>query len=204
MVIISASLSQQGCGGPDLENEKVGLPEDHLEFIKMVSSYREKYEEAENELQKTQLRVSRRRALIQLSISEKKYQFSNWKGEIVDMGTTGDQKAWLDIRPLGIDNVLLGTWNNDLSDTGTGTLIRSGSFVFNQVTQLSAGSIVYFSAKFYIPMGSASTLLFGDFGDTGDEEDYFEEKSMTENGAMTDPEFLVNFKCVKKVADGPC
>ena len=101
----------------------------------------------------------------------KTYQFSNWKGEIVGMGTTGDQKAWLQMRPFGIDDVLIKTWNNDLSDLGTGTLIRSGSFVFNQVAQLSEGSIVYFSAKFYIPMGS--TLLFGDFGTPGDEEDFF-------------------------------
>jgi hypothetical protein len=246
VVIISASLSQQGCGGLDLENEKVGLSEDHLEFIEIVSSTREKYEKAENELQKTQLRKKRMKSFKSLlprkAINKNLYPglnckdvcvkvattqngldpftaetnctqqvalllitgrgcddwrykkvytqgFSNWKGELVDMGTTGDQKAWLYIRPLGLDDVLITTYNNDLSDTGTGSLISTESPVYDEVSTLSKGDIVYLSAVFMTP---------------GGDDDYFEESSLTENGAVTDPQFIVKFKCVKKVADGPC
>ena len=57
VVIIASSLSQQGCGGPDLENEKVGLPEDQLGFVEIVAFFKRMYEEkAENELQKVYLR----------------------------------------------------------------------------------------------------------------------------------------------------
>jgi hypothetical protein len=187
------------------------VPPDQLEFNLVVSTGREVYEKANNELKKTQVRLRRKGSLSSLSIkvSEKKYSFSNWTGEVIDMGSTGDQKGWLYIRPLGIDDVSLGTYNNDLSDTGLGTLIKPGSYVFNQLTKLSikklfsAGSTVYFSGAFYIP-GKLNTVLFGDFASIGDEKDFFEEKSMTEKGAMTDPEFLVTFSCVKKVADGLC
>jgi hypothetical protein len=189
VVIISASLSQQGCGGPDLENEKVGLSEENLEFIEIVSSTREEYEKAENELQKTQVRKKRMQSFESLWPIEHDDSFSNWKGEMVDMGTTSDQRAWLYIRPLGIDNVLIQTLSNALSDHGTGSLISTDSPIYDAVSTLSKGDIVYFSAMFTTPDG---------------DKDYFEDVSLTENGSMTEPGFVVKFKCVKKVADGPC
>ena len=63
------------------------------------------------------------------------------------------------------------------------------------------------SAVFEIPGTFASDFVGGfletDVAPTGG-DDYFEETSLTENGAMTDPEFLVKFKCVKLVDNGLC
>jgi hypothetical protein len=65
-----------------------------------------------------------------------------------------------------------------------GTLIPHGSALYDQVAKLAVGTTVIFSG------------IFG----PGD-RDYLEEMSMTEEGSMTDPEFLFKFTNISPKPD---
>jgi hypothetical protein len=97
------------------------------------------------------------------------------------MATNSDGKGILDVELSGSSRIKIKTWNNSLSDIGDDTLIPHGSLVYNQVANLSQGDMVYFSGRF----------ASGDL-------DYIKESSMTESGAMNEPEFIFTFTNVGK------
>jgi len=97
-------------------------------------------------------------------------------GIVEDLSTTTEGKASFSIRLLDSD-VRVGTWNNEFSDVADNTLIPQNSSLYKMLSDLQMGNMV---------------RIFGSFG---------REKSVTEQGKMTDPEFLFRFKSVEKIAD---
>jgi hypothetical protein len=74
----------------------------------------------------------------------------------------------------------LRTTNNDLSDILDHTLLDPSSNVFRQALSLSKGQRILFSGSF-LPS----------------ETDCVQEISLTQEGSMTDPEFLFHFTDVQ-------
>ena len=94
------------------------------------------------------------------------------------MGTTSDGYAYLCIRLSGSDNVKVCTWDNGISDIGAETLIRQDNPLYQELSEHATGDVVTFSGQFLIGLGS---------------RDYPTEKSVTEEGSMTDPDYLMRF-----------
>lgn len=146
-------------------------------FISAVTSFVPTYNEAANELKKSALRTQRgfelRRAL------NDKRKFAGWVGRLTDMETTGDGKAGVRIQVAR--KLHLKTWNNELSDVGDRTLIEQSDPLYAAIADLKEGDVVQISGEF-LPS----------------RQDFIKETSLTEEGAMTDPEFLVRFSAIQK------
>jgi|GEM_PF-689006 len=143
----------------------------------VVTKYISQYKQAKNELQKSSLR-SKRRGDIAATVTN--FQIQNWVGTISELSTNSEGKAILSIRIN--PNIEIKTWNNALSDIASNTLIDQNSDLYNQLIELAVGQQIYFSGYF----------LNGD-------EDYLQETSMTEEGAMVNPEFLMKFTNVSTI-----
>ncbi len=148
------------------------MPEEQQKFGTVVSSYEPQYKAAANELQKSALRTKRKSDLEKSKISK---EVSGWVGVLSDMETTSDGKAVITVK-MQNSPVTLTTMNNGFSDSGHGTLISHGSELYDKVSQLAEGDFVIFSGSLFL-----------------DDKDYFRELSMTEEGSMTEPEFLFKF-----------
>jgi hypothetical protein len=154
------------------------LPEAEADFISSVNAFRAQYENAANEFQKSTVRRERGNAIAEVVPSR---SISGWVGTVAIMQTTSDGRGVLSIKlpsgtPLSIE-----TMNNSLSDIGDNTLIPQGSSLYNEIANLSVGDHVTFSGVF-----APSNI------------DYVQEVSLTEEGSMTDPDFIFTFASVSK------
>jgi hypothetical protein len=171
-------------GSSDLPEKKstqtknaISKPTEQELFENMITKYIEKYKMAKNELQKSALRADRmediRKNLSEMSVD-------NWVGRINDLSTNSEGKAILSIRIT--PNIDIKTWNNSLSDFSSNTLIEKDSQLYRQLMDLEKGTYVTFSGSFF-----------------SSEYDYIQETSLTEDGSMTSPEFLMKFINVKPI-----
>lgn len=143
----------------------------------MIGSLKARYKAAPNEFQRSTVRKERAAALAGILPSR---SVDGWIGKVSSMQTTRDGNGILSIKPLGQDSITIKTWNNSLSDVGSGTLIPTGSQLYDQVSRLFVGEIVVFSGRF----------------ESGD-LDYLKEASLTEAGSMDEPEFIFRFATVR-------
>jgi hypothetical protein len=150
-------------------------PETQRAVAEVVSRYRDAYGAAPNELLKSQVRTTRAAALKEALPS---LVVSNWQGRITDIGTTGDGQASVSIE-IG-PKVWVKTWNNSFSDISDHTLIPQSSPVYKVLSQKAKGDQVEFSGRL-VPGG----------------HDFIKETSMTEEGSMDEPEFLIKLSDVK-------
>jgi len=158
---------------------KIDIPADQQNFINAVKNAKTDYASASNELKKTAVR-RQRSGNIQKALNGG-LAIKNWVGRVKDMSTTTKGNAYLSISLEGA-NIRIQTWNNELSDLVGETLIKSGSNLYNKVAEFDTGDLVKFSGSFV----------------SGD--NYFvEEQSMTENGAMENPEFTFIFQDINKI-----
>jgi hypothetical protein len=157
------------------------IPPDQAEFVKLINDYAARYRQAPNEIQKTELRFSRAAALKQ-SFSQK--TITNWVGILKRLQTNQSGTTTVVIAVYGSDVLSVGTWNNALSDLGDGTQIARGSSLYNSLSQLTEGQLVLFSGELF----------------PSSDRDFFREKSVTELGAMTEPEFLMRFTAISKLS----
>jgi hypothetical protein len=148
------------------------MPEEQRQFVTIVGSYEPQYKAAANELQKSALRTKRKSDLEKSSISK---DVSGWVGVLSGLETTSDGKAIITVQ-LQNSPITLKTWNNGFSDSGHGTLISHGSGMYDKLSKFKEGDFVRFSGSLFL-----------------DDKDYFRELSMTEEGSMTEPEFLFKF-----------
>jgi hypothetical protein len=74
------------------------------------------------------------------------------------------------------------TWNNSLSDIGADTLVEPGSRLFGSLGKLNIADRVKFSGEFL-----ASKV------------DCVKEASMSLQGSMSKPEYLMRFSTVEKI-----
>ena len=102
------------------------------------------------------------------------------------METTSDGHGILSIKLLKDNPTTVKTWNNSLSDIGSDTLIAPGSTLYEQVAHLAIGNKVIFSGSF-----AAGKL------------DYVKEASVTESGAMNEPELIFTFASVSTKLNQP-
>ena len=153
------------------QTSSVNKPDKQVQFEKIVMKYVSIYKQAKNELQKSSSQAKRSSEIATLLSS---FQIQSWAGTIKELSTNTEGKAILSVRIN--PNIEIKTWNNALSDILANTLIEQNSQLYNQLMELSIGRQVYFSGSFF----------------NGD-KDYIEETSMTEEGAMVNPEFLMKF-----------
>jgi uncharacterized protein YecT (DUF1311 family) len=144
-------------------------------FISVIVDARSEYYNGSNELIKGAARVHRRGRLCQVMQS---LTVRGWTGAVANLSSSSGGKGVLvvSIAP----NITIMTTNNDFSDSIDHTLIDPSSNVFSQVASLSKGQRILFSGSF-LP----------------NQTDCVREASMTQEGSMTDPEFLFHFADVK-------
>jgi hypothetical protein len=156
------------------------LPAIEQAFCDAVNRARDEYKasmrEGANELKLSKIRTSRKNAVL---AAVKGGGFQGWVGEISSLKTNSEGKAVLELR-LPCD-VLIATHNNSFSDMMDNTLISQSSPLFDAIADLGEGKKVKVSGKFM----NDSRGING-----------FQEQSLTENGSMTDPSYVVRFTSV--------
>ena len=161
------------------QRQSIPLPKKQIAFIAAIQSVKGEYEAAPNELKKSAVRTKRGK-LIQQALGNSR-NISDWVGILTDMQTNSDGKAIIEIQLEGTD-IKVKTWNNSMSDIFDNTLIPQASRLYSAIAEMSKGQRVVFSGSFL----------------SSDKGDYAEEASMTEAGSMSDPEFIFNFKSIRR------
>ena len=106
----------------------------------------------------------------------------NWRGTVYSLSSNHDGNGVLEI-DLGGD-VLVRTMNNDFSDMDYHTLIPHGTPLFADAAMLRTGQSIEFSGTLF-----------------QDDIDCLKETSLTVDGAMRKPEFLIRLSSVKHQDD---
>jgi hypothetical protein len=156
------------------ETKSVTVSDFQKGFIETVQDYSAQYEAAPNELKKSSVAKKRIDAFAKLKGDPRK--ISGWYGTIEKLGTNGDGDAYLTIRML-VDNITVSTWNNSLSDSQSKTMIKNGTPLYDELSEMSEGNVVMFSGA----IGQA--------------------KNLTEKGKLVEPDFLFKFTKIEKVGD---
>ena len=141
-------------------------------FKNLICKHRREYRDAANEVQKTKIFRTRVREL--RTFFENSLSIKNWRGVVREISTTTDSKVSLEVS-FGC-GIKIGTWNNALSDMGDFTLIDIDSEIAERITSLSIGQKITFSGNLI-----------------QHQINFIREKSITEQGAMIAPEFLIEF-----------
>ncbi|MDN3694993.1 hypothetical protein QWZ06_23535 [Chryseobacterium tructae] len=155
------------------------FPVDQQNFIKAVEQAYSDYKDAPNELKKSAIRTERGN-LIKKKVDGKR-NFSDWVVVVKEMHTTGKGKAYFIVKIDGT-NIEMGTVNNELSNMFENSLIEQSNPIYNQISELKKGDVIIISGSFF----------------PSDKNDYIQELSLTEEGSMRKPEFLIKFTKVQK------
>lgn len=145
----------------------------------IVAKYVRLYNSGPNNMVKGGLRPERGRDIC--SLMTRPY-IRNWHGTVHSLSSNNDGNGVLEV-DLGGD-VFVRTMNNDFSDSEYHTLIPHGAPLFADAATLHIGQSIEFSG-----------VLFRD------PVDCFKEISLTVDGAMQKPEFLIRFSAVKHQDD---
>jgi len=190
-VVLAIVISLTGTESGDVDSNRtssssqqstapqVKIPASQAAFIEAVDSYIARWEDAENELKGSAIRAERSRAIRQ-ALSGLAVQ--GWVGGLRDMGTDGEGKAYVAINLEG-PAAKVATWNNAISDVMDDTLILPSPPLFASLAELSKGDRVRFD---------------GTFVRRSDSQDYIAECSLTRQGSMTTPDFLMRFSRIKR------
>jgi hypothetical protein len=146
-------------------------------FIRMIEDYSERYREAENELQSSARRSERQAALAKLLPDREVHE---WTGTLESLDTDSRGNAYITITPDGAEDMTIATWNNALADADTQSMIPSGSELFEELATMREGERVIFSGTF-----------------VADDQDHIAEGSLTEDKAMTTPDFVMVFSEIR-------
>ncbi len=157
------------------KDQPAQLPSVEVRFVSIVSAAQRDSINAANDMQRGGIRANRDKALCAgISFPEVK----DWIGTVTNIDSNSDGKGVLAIQIT--PGVTVKTWNNALSDIGTGTLIDPTSPVFKSASLMKPGQIVLFSGEFF-PSGEDACLL---------------ESSMTLRGKVESPEFIFKFSSI--------
>ena len=137
-------------------------------FISTVESFIRPYREAPNQLQASAVRVKRQEALRSLMPY---MRVKGWTGTLESMATNSKGHASITVQPSGTTSITL----------VSAVDIPHGSALFDTIANLKTGDPIAFGGWF-VP----------------ENQDYIEEISFTERGAMTDPEFKFRFTEIAK------
>jgi hypothetical protein len=154
------------------------IPPLQRSFTSMVESFVPRYNVADTQIRKTNVRFERRDAIVRYFSGQRSLHFQRWAGEVHDLKTETDGKASLSIKLDGSDTVIQ-TWNNSLSDSASDTMISRADDLYSSLADIKNGDEVTVSGTFIVEFGAGP--------------DYVRESSLTESGSMTSPEFIVKF-----------
>jgi len=174
-IVISGVLAASSAWAFDATKYADQLPEAQKKFLEAVDKARTDYGNAANEMAKGGARPARAKAVC--AAIKPGAVVKDWIGEVTKLTTNGDGKGVLAIS-IGKD-VSIATWNNAISDTGSNTLIEHDDPLFAKAAALKKKAVVKVSGRFFPK-----------------KTDCVEEKSMTLNGSMTDPEYVFRFSDV--------
>jgi hypothetical protein len=141
-------------------------------FESLIETYRGQYKSFSNEVKKSKVRRLRKTAIKSMIGSTRKVKL--WTGTLSSISTNSDGNAYVSIHIKGCCHIK--TWNNSLSDISDNTAIIAASKLSSILENLNTGDKVWFTGRFF-----------------SDSQDHIKELSITEDGAMTDPEFLFKF-----------
>lgn len=161
------------------KNPSLAFPQMQQNFLKVINDYKKMYEDAPNELKKSALRTERGIKLKEILNNSRK--FDSWFGTVTEMRTTSKGNAHFAIEIDGT-SISMGTMNSELSDLMDKSLITQNNPLFNVISELKEGDKV---------------LISGEFLDSS-KKDFVLEASLTEEGSMKNPDFLVKFTNVSK------
>jgi hypothetical protein len=166
--------------GEPLTTFSVAMPVIEQEFIGLIRRYAAIYQAGDNDLVKGQARPARARAICKLFRSTNQHQVP-WVGEVTDMSSTSKGAAILTIKIA--DGITISTTNNEFSDAlGDKTLLQPGTNVYAQAASLHVGQTVLFNGLFLLS-----------------EDDCFQERSLTQEGSMTEPDWAMRFQQLRPV-----
>jgi hypothetical protein len=166
--------------------EPIALPQSQARFLLAVEAGRGAYTAGGNDLAKGAARPARADAICaalggpQMVGGSRDFQYSvnlnatDWYGSVATLSSNNDGKGVLSIE-IG-KNVYVKTWNNVVSDAGSGTLIEPGSVIHSVAAGLRARQRVKFSGVFF-----------------RGPQDCIRESSLTIDGSLREPEFIMHF-----------
>ena len=149
------------------------LPADQRKFIEITQDAQAKARSAENDMQKGGVKAERDKLLC---ASLPSLSVKDWIGKVDKIDANSDGKGVVSIEIA--KNILVKTWNNDLSDLMDHTLINPGTPLFNAASQLKKGARVKFSGSFF----------------NGGDGDCVKESSLSLSGKVKEPEFIFRFE----------
>lgn len=123
-----SSSETKSISQPTLAKNTIKMPKQQQSLIEVVNTHKDLYDDAPNELKKSSIRMKRAKA-IKKALNGKR-NFVKWVGTIDGMGTTSEQNAYMEIT-LAESRIDIQTWNNELSDIASNTLIKAGSALYN-------------------------------------------------------------------------
>lgn len=154
------------------------LPPEEMAFIQITQSAQKKSGEAVNDMQKGGVKAEREKEICKII----KGPVKDWVGQLVTIDANSEGRGVVGIEIAEKIKVL--TWNNDLSDTNYGTLLKPDSEIFKKVSAMKVGQTVKFS---------------GDFFTSDEEGECLKEGSMTLDGKIADPEYVFKFKKIEAI-----
>ena len=161
------------------ENPILGLPEIQQQFVSIIQECTTEYDKAPNELKKSAIRTKRGNLIKEVLDNSRK--FNDWVCIVTDMSTTGRGNASFSLKIEGT-KIQLGNMNNEFSDLFDNTLIEQNNPLYDIISELRKGDKVKISGSFLKSLNN----------------DYIYEVSLTENGSMQKPDFVVRFETIEK------
>ena len=174
----NSSSNQSNSAAADL-----AIPPNQKSFTSTVESFKSPYDSADSEIKKTNVRFNRKAAISNYFSQVGSLQFQGWVGQVQALTTESDGKAYISIKLAG-SGVVIQTWNNSLSDIVSNTMISRSDPLYPSLMNIKEGDDVTVSGTFI--QGDDKTL------------DYVVEASLTEDGSMSEPEFIVKFNQISK------
>ena len=148
------------------------LPDSERAFCEALTTHRDIYRAADNDLKKSKARRDRAKALLAAVPSGR---VQGWTGTVSTLTTTGDGNVVL-VLSLPCSDFSVGTTNNEFSDLLDKTLISATSPVYDTLAEMSVGDSLTFGGQ----------LL-------RDDVNGWKGTSITELGSMTGEAFLIRF-----------
>jgi hypothetical protein len=161
------------------EDQYLQYPQTQKNFIETINFYEDEYSKANNELKKSAVRTKRGEQL--KTVLRNKRTFDNWVATVKEMNTTSNGKAYFSVMIEGT-KIGIANMNNEFSDMFDNTLIDQNRSLYQIISELKIGDKIIASGEFL----------------KSDKTDFVYESSLTEEGSMESPDFIVKFKRISK------
>ena len=156
------------------------IPPLQKSFTSMIESFIPAYSNADTEIRKTDVRFQRKHAIASYFSGAGSLQFEGWVGKVTHLTTESDGEASVFVQLRGTD-IKIETWSNSFSDSEDHTMIRRSDAQYTSLRDIKEGDDVTVAGSF----------LEAD-------KDYIREASLTEQGSMAGPVFIVRFSQISK------